>query len=86
MYLAAHANPRTRALHYPGAILGVASLVAVGATGDWRWLSAALVAGYALAWLGRPFEHNRPATFETRTSRSSETYGCSPFPVPAAGS
>jgi hypothetical protein len=64
MHLAAHAKPRTRAVHYLGAFLGVASLGAVGATGDWRWLPAAPVAGYALAWRGHlVFEHNRPASF-----------------------
>jgi hypothetical protein len=47
-----------------GTLLGTASLAAAGATGDWRWLLAAPVAAYALAWLGHlVFEHNRPATF-----------------------
>jgi hypothetical protein len=64
VYLAAHADPRTRALHYLGTLLGVASLATAGATGDWRWLLAAPVAGYAFAWLGHViFERNRPATF-----------------------
>jgi len=64
MYHAPHAKPRTRALHYLGAFLGVASLGVVEATGDWCWLPAAPVAGYALAWLGQLFfEHNRPASF-----------------------
>jgi hypothetical protein len=64
VYLAAHTDPRTRVLHYLGTIFGVAALAAAGATGDWRWLLAAPVAGYALAWLGHlVFEHNRPATF-----------------------
>jgi hypothetical protein len=64
VYLAAHADPRTRALHYLGTLFGVASLATAGATGDWRWLLAAPVAGYAFAWLGHLiFEHNRPATF-----------------------
>jgi hypothetical protein len=64
VYLAAHADPRTRVLHYLGTIFGVAALAAAGAIGDWRWLIAALVAGYALAWFGHlVFEHNRPATF-----------------------
>jgi hypothetical protein len=64
VYLAAHADPRTRALHYLGTLLGVASLATAAATGDWRWLLAAPVAGYAFAWLGHLiFEHNRPATF-----------------------
>ena len=65
VYLAAHANPRTRLLHYLGTSLGMASLAAAAATRDWRWLLAAPVAGYALAWLGHlVFEHNRPVTFE----------------------
>jgi hypothetical protein len=64
VYLAAHADPRTRVLHYLGTTFGVAALAAAGATGNWRWLLAAPVAGYALAWLGHlVFEHNRPATF-----------------------
>jgi hypothetical protein len=64
VYLAAHADPRTRVLHYLGTIFGVAALAAAGAIGDWRWLIAAPVAGYALAWFGHlVFEHNRPATF-----------------------
>ena len=64
VYLAAHADPRTRALHYLGTLFGVAALVAAAATRDWHWLLAALVIGYALAWVGHlVFEHNRPATF-----------------------
>jgi hypothetical protein len=64
VYLAAHADPRTRALHYLGTLFGVAALVAAAATRDWHWLLAAPVIGYALAWVGHlVFEHNRPATF-----------------------
>ena len=64
VYLAAHADPRTRMLHYLGTLFGVAALVAAAATRDWRWLLAAPVAGYAFAWLSHLiFEHNRPATF-----------------------
>jgi len=63
-YLDAHRDPRTRALHYLGTLLGMAALVIAGITRDWRWLIAAPVAGYALAWLGHlVFEHNRPETF-----------------------
>ena len=63
VYLAAHADPRTRALHYLGTLFGVAALVAAAATRDWHWLLAAPVIGYALAWVGHlVFEHNRPAT------------------------
>jgi hypothetical protein len=64
VYLAAHSDPRTRGLHYLGTGFGVAALVMAGLAGDWRWLLAAPVAGYAFAWLGHVvFEHNRPATF-----------------------
>src|SRR5215470_6120965 len=63
-YLAAHADPRTRALHYAGTALALAALAAAGAGRDWRWLLAAPVAGYAPAWLGHlVFEHNHPVTF-----------------------
>jgi hypothetical protein len=65
VYLAAHADPRTRVLHYLGTLAGVASLVAAGATWDWRWLLAAPVLGYTFSWFGHfVFERNRPATFE----------------------
>ena len=47
MYLAAHADPGTRVLHYLGIFFGVAALVAVAATRDWYWLLAAPVIGYA---------------------------------------
>jgi hypothetical protein len=63
-YLRAHADPRTRALHYLGTASGAAAFVVALALRDWRWLVAAPVAGYALAWLGHlVFEHNRPETF-----------------------
>ena len=64
VYLAAHADPRTRGLHYLGIGLAIAAIGLAGLEHDWRWLLAAPVAGYALAWLGHVvFEHNRPATF-----------------------
>src|SRR5260370_19609629 len=60
-YLNAHADPRTRALHYLGT-LGAAALLALAASGaDWRWLVAAPIVGYGPAWLGHAaFEHHRP--------------------------
>jgi hypothetical protein len=63
-YLNAHADRRTRALHYIGT-LGAAAFVVLGVIGgDWRWLVAAPLAGYGPAWLGHAvFEHNRPETF-----------------------
>jgi hypothetical protein len=63
-YLAAHRDPRTRGLHYLGTLFGLAALVMAGIARDWRWLIAAPVVGYTLAWLGHlAFEHNRPETF-----------------------
>ena len=63
-YLAAHRDPRTRALHYLGSLFGLSALALAGITRDWRWLVAAPLVGYTLAWLGHlAFEHNRPETF-----------------------
>jgi hypothetical protein len=63
-YLAAHSDPRTRGLHYLGTSLAVAAIAAAAIERDWRWLAAAPIAGYGLAWLGHvKFEHNRPETF-----------------------
>jgi len=63
-YLGAHADPRTRALHYLGTLGALASIGLAAAAGDWRWLVAAPVIGYGPAWLAHAvFERNRPATF-----------------------
>jgi hypothetical protein len=62
-YLGAHADPRTRALHYFGTFGAVACL-GLAAAGEWRWLVAAPVIGYGPAWLAHAvFERNRPETF-----------------------
>jgi hypothetical protein len=63
-YLNEHQNPTSRRLHFVGT-LGVIGCVAMAlATGDWPWLPAAVVCGYAFAWVGHFFfEKNRPATF-----------------------
>jgi hypothetical protein len=63
-YLAAHADPRTRALHCLGTAAAAVLLALFAATRDWVWLAAAPVAGYGPAWLGHAvFERNRPQTF-----------------------
>ena len=63
-YLGAHADPRTRALHYLGTAGALACVAAAAIAGDWRWLVAAPIVGYGPAWLAHAaFERNRPATF-----------------------
>ena len=63
-YLAAHTDPRSRALHYVGTTAALAFVALAAVAADWRWLVAAPVAGYGPAWLGHVgFEGNRPATF-----------------------
>jgi hypothetical protein len=63
-YLRAHANPKTRAVHYCGTTLGVAVFLCFVAGGGWWALIAAPIAGYGPAWAAHAiFERNRPATF-----------------------
>src|SRR5436190_3432287 len=63
-YLGAHADPRTRALHYLGTAGALACIAAAALTRDWRWLAAAPFVGYGPAWLAHAvFERNRPETF-----------------------
>ncbi len=63
-YLGAHADPRSRLLHYLGTLGAIALLAFAAAGRDWRCLIAAPLVGYGPAWLGHAvFERNRPATF-----------------------
>src|SRR5689334_5162803 len=63
-YLAAHSDPRARALHYFGTSLALGTIGTAAVQRDWRWLLAAPLVGYASAWFGHlVFEHNRPETF-----------------------
>ena len=63
-YLRAHAQERTRFLHFAGSLLALAALVVAAATRDWRWLIAAPVIGYGFAWGAHVFvEGNTPQTF-----------------------
>jgi hypothetical protein len=63
-YLAEHKEPATRRLHVAGTLLVLLAIVMAVWRRDVRWLIAAPVLGYGLAWIGHfVFEHNRPATF-----------------------
>jgi hypothetical protein len=63
-YLGEHRRAATRALHYTGTCLGLFLLAGAVARSDWRLAVAALVCGYAFAWIGHAVvERNRPATF-----------------------
>ena len=63
-YLAEHARPANRALHLIGTALALALLAAAVVTLN-PWLGlAAVVSGYAFAWISHMLiERNRPATF-----------------------
>ncbi len=64
-YLGEHRKPGTRAVHVVGTFLLLACLVAAAVTFDWRWLVAAPIAVYGIAWPAHFFiEKNRPATFQ----------------------
>lgn len=63
-YLSEHRDRTCRRLHFAGSTLALACLVTLVVTGNAWWLLAALVSGYAFAWVGHfGFEKNRPATF-----------------------
>ncbi|MBS7456099.1 DUF962 domain-containing protein [Coralloluteibacterium stylophorae] len=63
-YLSEHAHPVSRRLHFLGSCGAVLLVALAAATASAWWLLAALVCGYAFAWVGHFFfEKNRPATF-----------------------
>jgi hypothetical protein len=63
-YLGEHANRTSRRLHFTGTSIAAALSATALVTRRWWLLVAALVMGYALAWVGHFFfERNRPATF-----------------------
>jgi len=63
-YLSQHSQPTTRALHYLGTSLVLATLVGAAATARPAALWVVPVLGYGPAWVGHFFfERNRPATF-----------------------
>lgn len=64
-YLAEHANPVCRRLHFVGSTLVLLVLAIAVATRRWELLWLLPVLGYGFAWVGHFFfEHNRPATFK----------------------
>jgi hypothetical protein len=64
-YLAEHANRISRRLHVTGTSIAFVLILTALLTRVWWLLFAALVEGYAFAWIGHFFfEHNKPATFK----------------------
>lgn len=63
-YLREHSNRTSRHLHFVGTSIALGLIVAALFTQNWWLVAAALLQGYALAWIGHFFfEHNKPATF-----------------------
>jgi hypothetical protein len=64
-YLTEHKNRTCRRLHFVGSSLGVGCLLMLLVSGNFLWLLAGLLCGYAFAWIGHfGFEHNKPASFK----------------------
>lgn len=64
VYVRAHSQPLTRALHCVGTLAGWALLVTAIVLRNVWLVPAAFVVGYAFAWFSHFFvEHNKPATF-----------------------
>ncbi len=64
-YLAEHADPVCRALHYTGTTLATLLLAYAIYSQNWWLLLAVPFCGYSFAWIGHfVFEKNRPATFD----------------------
>ncbi|MFL6694402.1 MAG: Mpo1-like protein [Ramlibacter sp.] len=64
-YLSEHSDRTCRRLHFVGSSLSLLFLATAVATASWWWLLAAIVVGYAFAWIGHfGFEKNKPASFK----------------------
>ena len=64
-YLGEHRNTVCRRLHFVGSSASLGCILAAIVRDNAWWLLAALVCGYAFAWVGHFFfEKNRPATFK----------------------
>ncbi len=64
-YMREHHNRTCRRLHFVGTSCALMLIIAAITQQNPWWLLAALVCGYAFAWVGHFFfEKNRPATFK----------------------
>jgi hypothetical protein len=64
-YLGEHRNTVCRRLHFVGTSGALGCILAAIVRDNAWWFLAALVCGYAFAWIGHFFfEKNRPATFK----------------------
>jgi hypothetical protein len=64
-YLAEHANPTCRLMHFIGSSLVLVLIAYTLVTGAFILLWFVPIIGYGFAWLGHFFyEHNKPATFK----------------------
>ena len=64
-YLSEHADRSCRRLHFAGSTISLLCVAAAVDTLNPWWLLAALLAGYAFAWVGHfGFEKNKPASFK----------------------
>jgi hypothetical protein len=64
-YLAEHANPTCRLMHFIGSSLVLVLIAYTLFTGALILLWFVPIVGYGFAWLGHFFyEHNKPATFK----------------------
>ncbi|RYX93838.1 MAG: DUF962 domain-containing protein [Comamonadaceae bacterium] len=64
-YLTEHSNLTCRRLHFAGSTLALVFLATFFLTFSLAWLVAAILVGYAFAWVGHfGFEKNKPASFK----------------------
>ena len=66
-YLSEHANRVSRRLHFAGSSIAIMLALAAIVTQTWWLIAAAIVQGYAFAWIGHFFfEHNKPLGHSTQ--------------------
>ena len=74
-YLAAHADPRTRAIHTAGTVTATALILGAIITRKPALAGLALICGYGPAWLSHALiEKNRPETFRAPFSSLAADY------------